>query len=82
MSEKCGVCPGLQAQNSQLRAEVVRLTNLAEALRRRLYQLRGEVFATVRFIDDEQREPTMPRRRFVPTIRGRLFNAVENVDRS
>lgn len=78
MSRECGVCPTLQAQISQLRAEVNQLNRIVEKLRQMLYQLRGEVVATVNFIDREQLEPTMPRKRFIPTIRGRLTNAAEN----
>jgi hypothetical protein len=73
VSKDCGTCPSLQAQVNQLRVEV-------SQLRVRLFQLRGETEATVKFIDQEQLEPTLPRRRFVPTIRGRLAAAVANVD--
>lgn len=65
MSRECGACPPLQAENSMLRRQV-------EQLQRDLFELRGQVNATVQFIDREDEEPTMPRRRLVTATRTRL----------
>lgn len=81
MSKDCGVCPSLRAEIGQLRGEIALLNRIIEQLRRLLFQLRGEVTATVNFIDREQLQPSMPRKRFVPTIHARLCAAVENTDK-
>jgi hypothetical protein len=77
----CTNCGALRAQVAQLTAQNNRLNQIIDRQRQLLFGLRGEVLATVKFIDHDQDEPMTPRKRFVPTIRARLVAAVDNADR-
>ena len=66
----CNQCPSLRAQVNDL-------TRRVDFLRRTLAALRGGVRATVEFIDQEQAEPTMPRRTVIPSIQNRLTYALD-----
>lgn len=80
MSRDCGECPRLRAEVARLAGEVRSRDNTIRALRELLRAVRAQVAATRTFIEREHTDPTMPRKRLLPTVCARLGAAVETAD--
>jgi hypothetical protein len=83
MSDKCGTCPVLRAENSRLQAEIRRLQTEANWLRRQLNGLFGGIVATIEFVARERQaqKPTIPRSQLLPHVMKRLAAYIDTTKR-
>jgi predicted nucleic acid-binding Zn-ribbon protein len=68
----CSTCPQLRREINALNNVVTQLNRRIAFLRRWLAWALAGIRSTVAFIDQEQEQPSMPRRELVPAIQARL----------